>query len=79
MSSSLVSAWQAGGPNGLARGWALDQCQAKERMRRQQVGGVIMFWAEIKGRTLIGPYKGPEGLNINSKAYYELLDRFLLT
>ena len=37
-----------------------------------------MFWAEIKGNALIGPYKVPKGVKINAKSYCELLDTFLL-
>ena len=66
------------GPGGWARGWVLDERQAKVRMRRQQGGGEIMFWAEFNGSTLIGPYKVSEGVKINAKAYCELLGRFLL-
>ena len=47
-------------------------------MHRQQGGGEIMFWAGIKGSTLVGPYKVPEGMKMNSKAYCEILDRILL-
>ena len=67
------------GPDGWALGWVLDQHQPKLRMRRQQGGGGIMFWADIQGSTIIGPYNMvPEGVKINAKAYCELLDQFLL-
>ena len=65
------------GPDGWARGWVLDQRQPKLRMRRQQGGGGVMFWAGIQGSEIIGPYMVPEGVKINAKAYCELLDQFL--
>ena len=59
-------------------GWVLHQRQPKLRMRRQQGGGRIMFWAGIQGSSIIGPYMVPEGVEINAKSYCELLDQFLL-
>ena len=66
------------GPDGWARGWVLDKRQPRLRMRRQQGGGGVIFWAGIQGSAIIGPFMVPEGIKINAKAYCELLDKFLL-
>ena len=45
------------GPDGWSSGWILHGRQPGVRIRRQQGGGGVMFWAGIKGDTIIGPFK----------------------
>ena len=48
------------------------------RLRRQQGGGGVMFWAGIMGRELVGPFRVPEGVKITSVKNVEFLtDHFL--
>ena len=49
------------GPDGWVKGWILQNQTAPHRLRRQQGGGRVMFWAGIVGDTLLGPFKVPEG------------------
>jgi len=62
------------GPDGWSSGWVLNGRQPKVRVKRQQGGGGVMFWAGIVGNVLIGPHKVKEGVKINAGAYCELLD-----
>ena len=43
------------GPDGFSRGWVLNKLDISVRLRRQQGGGGVMFWAAILGSKLIGP------------------------
>ncbi len=48
------------------------------RLRHQQGGGVVMFWAGIMGRELVGPFRVPEGVKITMAKHIEFLtDHFL--
>ena len=47
------------------------------RLRRQQGGGGVMFWAGIIGDVLIGPVKVQEGVKLDSKRYCEFIDSAL--
>ncbi len=48
------------------------------RLRRQQGGGGVMFWAGIMGRELVDPFRVPEGVKMTSAKYIEFLtDHFL--
>ena len=62
------------GPDCWATGWVLHGREAGTRFRRQQGGGGVMFWAGIKGDQLLGPFRVPEGVKINSEAYIDLLN-----
>lgn len=59
-------------PDGWECGWMLGV-----KIRRQQGVGGVMFWARIKGDVIVGPYKVPQGVKINSGSYCELLGNFL--
>lgn len=63
------------GPDGWSRGWLRDGVPIPNRLRRQQGGGGIMFWAGIVGNTLVGPFKVPEGVKITSEAYISFLTK----
>ena len=45
------------GPDGFSRGWIGHGFETPFRLRRQQGGGGVMFWAGICRDTLIGPKK----------------------
>ena len=45
------------GPDDWSSDWLLYGRQPEVRIRRQQGGGGIMFWAGIKGDSIIGPFK----------------------
>jgi transposase len=66
------------GPDGWAYGWVLHGHPQQTRIRRQQGGGGVMFWAGIVGNTLIGPFKVPQGVKLNAERYCELLDEDLI-
>ena len=54
-----------------------DKCRPT-RLRRQQGGGGVMFWAGILGKDLVGPFRVPEGVKMTSAKYVEFLtDHFL--
>ena len=43
------------------------------RLKRQQGGSGVMFWAEIVGDNLIGQFRVPDGVKIDSKCYIKVL------
>ena len=45
------------------------------RVRRQQGGGGVMFWAGIVGDTFIGPFRVPDGVKLDSEAYIGFLNQ----
>ena len=63
------------GPDGWSRGWVRTGVPVPIRMRRQQGGGGVMIWAGIVNNTLIGPFRVPEGVKINSKTYIDFLKK----
>ncbi len=66
------------GPDGWRSGWLVDGHHVPTRLRRQQGGGGVMFWAGIMGRELVGPFRVPEGVKMTSAKYIEFLtDHFL--
>lgn len=66
------------GPDGFCRGWLREGHSVPYRLRRQQGGGGVLFWAAIHGSNLIGPYKVDDGVKMNSKNYCDLLQEKLL-
>ncbi|CAI9590859.1 unnamed protein product [Staurois parvus] len=46
------------GPDGWGSGWLVDGHPIPTRLRRQQGGGGVMFWARIMGTELVGPPLG---------------------
>ena len=61
------------GPDGWARGWVLNGRQSCNRMRRQQGGGGVMFWAGLLANTIIGPFRVQQGVKMNSENYCNFL------
>ncbi len=56
------------GPDSWASGWVLNKQSVGTRMRRQQGGGGVMFWAGIIGDKVIGPYKVEQGVYLTPMA-----------
>ena len=44
-------------PDGWRRGWFCKEGPRPQRIRRQQGGGGVMFWAGIIGNELVGPFR----------------------
>jgi len=65
------------GPDSFGRGWSFPGVQ-KFRWRRQQGGGGVMFWAGILNDKLIGPFRVPDGVKLDSKGYCDFLRTNLL-
>ena len=66
------------GPDGWSSGWLVNGHHVPTRLRRQQGGGGVMFWAGIMGRELVGPFRVPDGVKMTSAKYVEFLtDHFL--
>ena len=66
------------GPDCWSRGWLREGQDEQVRLRRQQGGGGVMFWAGIVNDELIGPFRVEDGVKINSENYCEFLnDHFL--
>ena len=66
------------GPDGFSRGWILDKTSTPSRLVRQQGGGGVMFWAGLHGKNLVGPFRVPDGLKMDSQGYTDFLSRHLL-
>lgn len=64
------------GPDGWSRGWLMDGHPVPTRLKRQQEGGRVIFWAGIVGIELVGPFRVPEGVKMTSEKYVELLTTF---
>ena len=62
------------GPDGWARGWIMNGQNVPVRLRRQQGGGGVMIWAGIIGDQLIGPFRVPDGVKLNSENYCQFLN-----
>lgn len=66
------------GPDGWSSGWLVNGHPVPTRMRRQQGGGGVMFWAGILGSETVGPFRFPDGVKMTSAKYVEFLnDHFL--
>jgi hypothetical protein len=61
------------GPDGFSRGWILDGLDIPPRLRRQQGGGGVMFWAGLYGSTVVGPFRVPDGVKMKSADYTAFL------
>ena len=63
-------------PDGLSVGWVLNGRPVGLRIRRQQGGGGVIFWAGIKDSEIIGPFRAPQGVKVDWKGYCKLLTAF---
>ena len=66
------------GPDGWSGGWLVDGHPMQTKLRRQQGGGGVMFWAGIMGREIVGPFRIPEGVKMTSIMYVEFLKQHFL-
>ncbi|CAI9583058.1 unnamed protein product [Staurois parvus] len=66
------------GPDGWSSGWLVDGHSVPTRLRRQQSGGGVMFWAGIMGTELVGPFRVPEGVKMTSAKYVEFMTDYFL-
>ncbi|CAI9567366.1 unnamed protein product [Staurois parvus] len=66
------------GPDGWSSGWLVEGHPVPTRLRRQQGGGGVMFWAGIMGTELVSPFRVPKGVKMTSAKYVEFMtDHFL--
>ena len=62
------------GPDGVCRGWLHTATETPRRLRRQQSGGGgVMFWASIVYNKVVGPFRVPEGVKVDSNSYQRFL------
>ena len=66
------------GPDGFSRGWVKLNQTPPIRLRRQQGGGGIMFWAALHGANIIGPFRIADGIKMNSASYTTFLTERVL-
>ena len=66
------------GPDGFSRGWVLNKLDIPVRLRRQQGGGRIMFWAAILGSKFIGAFKVSDGVKKTVFTYTGFLEQNLI-
>lgn len=66
------------GPDGWASGWVLLNSQTPTRIRRQQGGGGVMFWAGMIDNEIIGPFRFNHGTKITSDVYCNFLEEHLI-
>ena len=57
------------GPEGFCRGWLHTATEFPRRLRRQQGGGGVMFWAGIGYNKVLGPLRVPEGVKMDPNSY----------
>ena len=61
------------GPDGWARGWCDAKALCPQRIRRQQGGGGVMFWAAIIHDKLVGPFRVKDGVKMTAPTYIAFL------
>ena len=66
------------GPDGWRRGWYCKKGPRPDRIRRQQGGGGVMFWAAIIGNELVGPFRVSDGVKMTAKVYMDFLKKHLV-
>ena len=45
------------------------------QMRKQQGGGGVIFWAGLRGNTIVSPFRVEQGVKLNSRNYCSFLTR----
>jgi hypothetical protein len=66
------------GPDGWRRGWYYKEGPRPHRIRRQQGGGGVMFWAAIIGNKLVGPFRVADGVKMTAKLYIDFIKEHLV-
>ena len=66
------------GPDGWATGCIINGQPTPTRISRQQGGGGVMFWAAIVDKDIIGPFRVPDGVKIDSVGYCDLLQKWFM-
>ena len=61
------------GPDGWRRGWCDTKALCPQRIRRQQGGGGVMFWAAIIHDELVGPFRVKDGVKMTATTYIAFL------
>ena len=61
------------GPDAFGRRWLVESGICPKRLKRQQGGGGVFFWAGIINSTLVGLLFVEEGVKMNLKNYVEFL------
>lgn len=65
------------GPDRWCKGWVMNGQNRHQRLRRQQGGGGIMIWGGIIGKTLVGPWRVPDGVKMTADAYIAFMKEHL--
>ena len=66
------------GPDGWRRGWCDTKALCPQRIRRQQGGGGVMFWATIVDDEHVGPLRIKDGLKMTAPTYIAFLRKHWL-
>ena len=66
------------GPDGWRRGWFCKEGPLPHRIRRQQGGSDVMFWAAIIGNELVGPFRVVDGVKMTAKLYIDFIKEHLV-
>ncbi|CAI9556623.1 unnamed protein product, partial [Staurois parvus] len=74
---SAVQPWMVQ-MDGSSSGWLVDGHPVPTRLRHQQGGGGVMFWAIIMGTELVGPFRVPKGVKMTSAKYVEFMTNYFL-
>ena len=64
-------------PDGWSGGWYHNEDLCPQRIRPQQEGGGVMFWAAIIGNELVGPFRVADGVKIIAKLYIDSIKEHL--
>ena len=65
-------------PDGFSRGCVLNKLDIPVRLRRQQGGSGVIFWAAIFGSKFIGPFKVQDSVKMTAFTYTEILEQNLI-
>lgn len=65
------------GPDYWSRGWLAIGASRPVRVKRQQGGGGVMFWAGIIDDRLFGPFRVCKGVKMTAASYITFLDSHL--
>ena len=55
-------------------GWLVNGSTKPLRARRQQGGGGVIFWAALISEVVLGPFRVPDGLKMNTQSYTKFLE-----